>query len=173
MISEASLLLYNKESIMEKIASFAIDHLRLKPGIYVSRQDTFGDVTLTTFDLRFKAPNKEPVMDMPVCHTLEHLMATYIRSHKDWGKKTVYFGPMGCRTGCYVIFEGKLKSEDILPLIRETIDWILNFEGEVPGAAPADCGNWREHNLDMTKYESRLYAEVLKNAARENLYYPE
>jgi S-ribosylhomocysteine lyase len=158
---------------MEKIASFQMDHLRLKPGVYVSRTDRFRDTTLTTFDLRFKQPNREPVMDQPVLHTIEHLGATFLRSHKVWGPKVVYLGPMGCRTGFYLIFEGELKPEDILPPLREMLDWIEKFEGPIPGAAAADCGNWREHNLDMAKWEARLYAAVLRNPGKENLNYPE
>jgi S-ribosylhomocysteine lyase len=158
---------------MEKIASFQIDHIRLKPGLYVSRRDKFGSTVLTTFDLRFKQPNKEPVMDQPALHTIEHLGATFLRSHKTWSKRTVYFGPMGCRTGFYVIFEGNLKSEDVLPIIREMLDWIAASDGPIPGAAPAECGNWQEQNLDMAKWEARRYAKVLKNPAKENLNYPE
>jgi len=119
---------------MEKITSFQVDHLRLKPGVYVSRSDKFNGVILTTFDLRFKEPNKEPVMDQPAIHTIEHLCATFLRSHSKWSKKTVYFGPMGCRTGFYLIFEGEYKSIDILPLLNEMFDWIEKFEGEIPGA---------------------------------------
>ncbi len=157
---------------MELIASFQIDHERLLPGVYVSRQDTFNGTVITTFDLRFKMPNREPVMDMPVMHTLEHLCATYIRSQKEWADRVVYFGPMGCRTGCYVIFAGKLEPEDILPLLRGMLEWIEDFKGAIPGAAPAECGNYLEHNLNMAKYEARRYAEVLKNPAYENLHYP-
>ncbi|MDR0375997.1 MAG: S-ribosylhomocysteine lyase [Treponema sp.] len=157
---------------MEKIASFQVDHLRLKPGVYVSRQDRFGETALTTFDLRFKEPNKEPVMDQPALHTLEHLGATFLRSHKEWAERTVYFGPMGCRTGFYAIFEGTLESRDILPLLREMCAWILDVEGVIPGATPAECGNYLEQNLAMAKWETRRYAEMLKNPARENLHYP-
>jgi S-ribosylhomocysteine lyase len=158
---------------MEKIASFQVDHLRLKPGVFVSRRDRFGGTVLTTFDLRIKEPNQEPVLDMPALHTIEHLGATFLRSHKDWASRTVYFGPMGCRTGFYVIFEGDLKSEDVLPLIREMLDWILAFQGSIPGAAAAECGNWREQNLDMAKWEVRRYAATLKEPKKENLNYPE
>ncbi|MDR0553572.1 MAG: S-ribosylhomocysteine lyase [Treponema sp.] len=158
---------------MEKIASFQIDHLRLKPGIYVSRKDRFGGTILTTFDLRFKEPNQEPVIDMPALHTIEHLGATFLRSHKEWGSRVVYFGPMGCRTGCYLILEGELDSAGILPLIREMLDWIALFEGPIPGAAAAECGNWREQNLDMAHWEARRYAAILKNPGKENLNYPE
>ncbi|MDR2607567.1 MAG: S-ribosylhomocysteine lyase [Treponema sp.] len=157
---------------MEKIASFQIDHLRLKPGLYVSRIDRFGNAVLTTFDLRFKEPNKEPVIDQPALHTIEHLGATFLRSHPEWAKRTAYFGPMGCRTGFYFIAEGELKSADILPLIREMLDWVETFEGPIPGAAAAECGNWQEQNLNMAKWECRRYASVLKNPAEDRLNYP-
>jgi S-ribosylhomocysteine lyase len=157
---------------MEKIASFQVDHLRLKPGLYVSRQDRFGGTVLTTFDMRFKEPNKEPVIDVPALHTIEHLGATFLRSHKEWAERVVYFGPMGCRTGCYVIFEGELSSEDVLPLIREMLDWMQAFQGDIPGADPAECGNWLEQNLNMAKWEAARYAAVLKNPGKENLNYP-
>jgi S-ribosylhomocysteine lyase len=157
---------------MKKIASFQVDHLRLQPGLYVSRKDQFGGTVLTTFDLRLKKPNTEPVIDVPALHTIEHLGATFLRSHKDWADRVVYFGPMGCRTGCYLILEGDLSSEDVLPLVREMLDWITAFEGVVPGAEAAECGNWREQNLDMAKWEAERYASVLKNPARENLNYP-
>jgi S-ribosylhomocysteine lyase len=157
---------------MEKIASFQIDHLKLKPGAYVSRKDKFGDVVLTTFDLRFKEPNKEPVLDMPALHTIEHLCATFLRSHNDWQRKIVYFGPMGCRTGFYLILEGEYSSTDILPLLAEMYDWIDKFDSEIPGASPVECGNWREQNIDMAKWECRKYAALLKKANKENLEYP-
>jgi S-ribosylhomocysteine lyase len=158
---------------MEKIASFQIDHLRLKPGLYVSRKDRFGQTILTTFDLRLKEPNKEPVIDMPALHTIEHLGATFLRSHREWADRTVYFGPMGCRTGFYVILEGDRTSPEVLPLIREMLDWITAFEGPIPGAAAAECGNWQEQNLDMAKWEARRYAEVLKAPGADRLNYPQ
>jgi len=157
---------------MEKIASFQVDHLRLKPGAYVSRKDKFGQTILTTFDLRYKEPNKEPVMDQPALHTIEHLGATFLRSHEKWADKTVYFGPMGCRTGFYLIVEGDYSSADILPLLKEMYAWIEKFEGAIPGASAIECGNWREQNIDMAKLECRKYAALLKNASRENLEYP-
>jgi S-ribosylhomocysteine lyase len=157
---------------MEKIASFQVDHLRLLPGLYVSRKDKFGETTLTTFDLRFKQPNKEPVMDVPAIHTFEHLAATFFRSHSKWSPRTVYFGPMGCRTGFYLILEGNHNSEEILPLIYELLDWIEKFEGGIPGAHPAECGNYSEQNLGMAKWEAARYAALLKKAAKENLNYP-
>jgi S-ribosylhomocysteine lyase len=157
---------------MGKIASFQVDHLRLKPGVYVSRRDQFKDVVLTTFDLRFKEPNKEPVMDQPALHTIEHLCATFMRNHKEWGAKTVYFGPMGCRTGFYLILEGTYESPGILPLLIEMFDWVDKFEGPIPGAAPAECGNWRDQNLDMAKWECKRYYKMLKSPSKENLEYP-
>ncbi|MCL2442977.1 MAG: S-ribosylhomocysteine lyase [Treponema sp.] len=157
---------------MEKIASFQIDHLRLKPGVYVSRKDMYGSLVLTTFDLRYKEPNKEPVLDQPALHTIEHLCATFLRSHNNWSDKVIYFGPMGCRTGFYLILEGEHSSAGILPLLLELLDWIEKFEGNIPGASAVECGNWQEQNLDMAKYECRKYAALLRNAKKENLEYP-
>ncbi|MDR2729870.1 MAG: S-ribosylhomocysteine lyase [Treponema sp.] len=157
---------------MEKIASFQVDHLRLKPGLYVSRKDKFSGVVLTTFDLRFKEPNKEPVIDQPALHTIEHLGATFLRSHKDWNPKVVYFGPMGCRTGFYLILEGDYSSFDMLPLMNEMFDWVEKFDGPIPGASAAECGNWRDQNIDIAKWECRRYAELLSRGAKENLEYP-
>ncbi|MDR0669557.1 MAG: S-ribosylhomocysteine lyase [Treponema sp.] len=157
---------------MEKIASFQVDHLRLKPGVYVSRKDRAGSEVVTTFDLRFKEPNKEPVIDNPALHTIEHLGATFLRSHKDWAARTVYFGPMGCRTGFYVIFSGDLGSRDILPVLGEMLDWIEAFSGPIPGARPEECGNWSEQNLDMAKWECRRWAAFVRAPRDENLNYP-
>ena len=157
---------------MKKIASFTIDHQQLKPGLYVSRKDKYCDTVITTFDLRYKEPNKEPVMDQPALHTIEHLGATFLRSHNEWQNKIVYFGPMGCRTGFYLILEGDYKSKDILPLLKEMFEWVDQFEGEIPGASAVECGNWREQNIDMAKWECRRYASVLRNAGKENLEYP-
>lgn len=158
---------------MEKIASFTIDHLRLKRGIYVSRIDRFGGTVLTTFDLRMKEPNNEPVMDVPATHTLEHLGATFLRSHNQWKDKTVYFGPMGCRTGMYMILEGELESRTVLPLVQEFLQWVLDYRGEVPGASAKECGNWQDHNLEMAQYEARKFlAEIVAHPRAENLSYP-
>lgn len=157
---------------MEKIASFTVDHIRLKPGVFVSRMDSFGETVITTFDLRFKRPNKEPVIDMPALHTIEHLAATFLRSDPVWGKKIVYFGPMGCRTGFYLILEGMLKPEDIVPVLIEMLEYIQSFQGKIPGASESECGNFREHNIDMARYEASKYEAVLKNASKENLNYP-
>jgi S-ribosylhomocysteine lyase len=157
---------------MEKITSFQVDHLRLKPGLYVSRKDKFENTALTTFDLRYKEPNREPVLDQPALHTIEHLCATFLRSHEKWSKKIVYFGPMGCRTGFYLILEGDYKSADIIPLMQEMYDWIERFTGDIPGASAAECGNWREQNIDMAKLECRKYCAILKNPSKGNLEYP-
>ncbi len=145
---------------MEKIASFTIDHLKLEPGLYVSRIDKQGDLFVTTFDLRITAPNKEPVIDVPALHTIEHLAATYLRNStsKD---KIVYFGPMGCRTGCYLIMFGKLSSEDVFSLVLDMCDFIIGYEGEIPGASPAECGNYSEQNLSMAKYYIKKYKQSL------------
>jgi S-ribosylhomocysteine lyase len=157
---------------MEKVTSFQVDHMRLKPGVYVSRKDKFKDIMLTTFDLRYREPNKEPVLDQPAIHTIEHLCATFLRSHKEWSSKIVYFGPMGCRTGFYLILEGEYKSKDIQPLLLEMYTWIDGFNGAIPGATAEECGNWREQNIDMAKFECRNYAALIKKSKKENFEYP-
>ena len=156
---------------MEKIASFQVNHLTLVPGIYVSRRDKVGNETLTTFDLRMTRPNKEPVMNTAEVHTLEHLGATFLRNHPVWKDRVIYFGPMGCRTGCYLVMFGNLDSEDIYDLVMDLCDFIIGFEGEIPGAAPEQCGNYQEQNLDMAKYYIRKYRDSLKKD--RNLVYPE
>ena len=130
---------------MKKIESFTIDHLKLLPGIYVSRKDKIDNVTLTTFDIRVTRPNVEPVMENGAIHTIEHLVATFLRSHELWQDKVIYFGPMGCRTGFYLILAGDLKSDDIFELMKETFDFVLTFEGEIPGATDIECGNYQDH----------------------------
>jgi len=158
---------------MEKIASFTVDHLRLVPGVYVSRVDQVAGNPITTFDLRMTRPNKEPVMNTAEVHTIEHLGATFLRNHRDYASKTLYFGPMGCRTGFYLILAGSYKSKDIVPLLKEMYTFMAEFEGEVPGAAAKDCGNYLDMNLPMAKYLSKKYlTEVLENITDEQLNYP-
>lgn len=159
---------------MRKIESFTVDHLRLKRGIYVSRKDLVKDEVITTFDLRMKEPNNEPVINTAELHTIEHLGATFLRNHPIYDEKTVYFGPMGCRTGYYVIFKGDLKSDDIVDIIKEMFDFIRNYEGEVPGADPKSCGNYLDMNLNMARYEAdKYYREVLMQLTEDNLNYPQ
>lgn len=150
---------------MEKIASFTIDHSRLLPGLYVSRRDAHHGCETTTFDLRFTAPGREPVMDMPAIHTIEHLGATYLRSgaRRD---EMIYFGPMGCRTGFYLIMFGSLTAEEIMPLVLDMCHFIGAYAGEIPGARPKECGNWQEQNLNMAKYYVSRYHKELLLAAR-------
>ena len=158
---------------MEKIASFTIDHIKLQPGIYVSRKDRVGVETLTTFDLRMTSPNEEPVMNTAEMHTIEHLAATYLRNHPEWKERVIYFGPMGCRTGFYLILAGDLTSHGIVMLIQDMYRFIADFEGEVPGASAKDCGNYLDMNLPMAKFIARKYlTEVLNNISEERLTYP-
>lgn len=158
---------------MEKIASFTIDHLRLRPGLYVSRKDRIGAETVTTFDLRITAPNIEPVMNTAEVHAVEHLGATYLRNDPVWKDRVVYFGPMGCRTGFYLLLSGDLASEDVLPLVADTFRFIRDFSGEIPGASAKDCGNYLDMNLPMAQFYARRYVSVLETAAPETLRYPE
>ena len=155
---------------MERIASFSIDHLNLFEGLYVSRKDQRGEVTVTTFDLRMTCPNREPVMDMPALHTIEHLGATYLRNSAE-KDEVVYFGPMGCRTGCYLLLFGDRTAESTLPLVLSMCDFILAFEGEIPGAKPEECGNFSEQNLSMAKFYIKKYKDAL--VAHKRLAYPE
>ena len=158
---------------MDKIPSFTIDHERLLRGIYVSRKDTVGGETVTTFDIRMKEPNREPALHPGAIHTIEHLAATYLRNHPQWRDRIVYWGPMGCLTGNYLLMRGNLTSRDILPLMIETFQFIASYEGEVPGTAPRDCGNYLLHDLPMARWESRKYLEeTLLKATEENLQYP-
>lgn len=157
---------------MEKIASFTVNHLTLLPGVYVSRKDNVGNETITTFDLRMTRPNFEPVMNTAEIHTLEHLGATFLRNHEGYKEKVVYFGPMGCRTGFYLVLAGDYESKEIVPLVREMYDFMMNFEGEVPGATARDCGNYLDMNLNMAKYVAKkYYDEVLCNITDERLVY--
>lgn len=144
---------------METIKSFTVDHKRLLPGVYVSRKDSTGHDVVTTFDIRMTRPNFEPVMNTAEIHTLEHLGATFLRNHEEWGDKIIYFGPMGCRTGFYLLLAGDYESEDIISLLREMFNFICHFEGEIPGAAPEACGNYLDQNLPMAKYLAEKYLD--------------
>ena len=158
---------------MEKIPSFTIDHIRLKRGIYVSRQDEVGGEVITTFDVRMKEPNREPALSPSAIHTMEHLAATFLRNHPQWANRIVYWGPMGCLTGNYLIVKGDVTSEDVLPLMRETFAFVASFEGEVPGATARDCGNYLLMNLPEARWEARKYlTEVLDVITPENMSYP-
>lgn len=148
---------------MNTIESFKINHLNLMPGIYVSRKDRMNDCTVTTFDLRITAPNREPVMDVPAIHTIEHLAATYLRN-STYGNKIVYFGPMGCRTGFYLLMFGNLASRDVFNLVTNMCDFIISYEGKIPGATPIECGNYSEQNLNMAKYYMTRYKKSLTEA---------
>lgn len=159
---------------MEKITSFTINHLKLLPGVYVSRKDPAGGAVITTFDLRMTRPNCEPVMNTAEMHAIEHLGATFLRNHPVYGNKVIYFGPMGCRTGFYLLLCGDFESVDIVPLLTEMFEFIRDYEGEIPGASPRDCGNYLDMNLPMAKYLARKYLdEVLCDISEERLTYPE
>lgn len=159
---------------MEKITSFTINHLELLPGIYVSRKDHAGAATVTTFDIRMTRPNFEPVMNTAEVHTIEHLGATFLRNHPAYQNLVLYFGPMGCRTGFYLLLTGDVTSADIVPLVTEMFEFIRDYEGDVPGASARDCGNYLDMNLPMTKYlADRFLTEVLYGITDEHLTYPE
>ena len=161
---------------MEKITSFTIDHNKLQPGVYVSRKDQVEGGMVTTFDLRMTSPNEEPVMNTAEMHTIEHLGATFLRNQGTFGKKCIYFGPMGCRTGFYLLLAGDYQSADILPLMVEMYEFIRDFQGEVPGASPKDCGNYLDMNLGMARYLAGKYLEVLYHVDQfpeSRLVYPE
>lgn len=158
---------------MKKIESFQVNHIDLKRGIYVSRKDVVGKNIVTTFDIRMKQPNREPVINTAENHAIEHIGATFLRNHSIYDSLTVYFGPMGCRTGFYVIFKGDLTSQDVVGIVKEMFQFIMNFEGDVPGADPMSCGNYLDMNLPMAKFEAaKFYNEVLLNLTEENLNYP-
>ena len=159
---------------MEKIASFQVNHLTLVPGVYVSRRDKVGSETLTTFDLRMTNPNEEPVMNTAEMHAMEHLGATFLRNHPVFGSRIIYFGPMGCRTGFYLLLAGDYESTDIVNLMIEMYEFIRDFEGEIPGASAKDCGNYLDMNLPMAKWLARKYLdEVLYDITPDRLHYPE
>ena len=159
---------------MEKITSFTIDHIKLQPGVYVSRKDKVGENTITTFDLRMTSPNEEPVMNTAEVHTIEHLAATFLRNHKDYKDKTIYFWPMGCRTGFYLLLAGDYTSKEIVPLMVELYEFIRDFKDEVPGASPKDCGNYLDMNLGMANYLAKQFLDnVLYHITEDRLVYPE
>lgn len=158
---------------MEKITSFTIDHIQLQPGLYVSRKDKVGTETVTTFDLRLTKPNDEPVMNTAEVHTIEHLAATYLRNEPTWKDKVLYFGPMGCRTGFYLLLTGDYSSKDVVPLVLDCFRFIRDYRGKVPGASPKDCGNYLDMNLSMANYRGRKYAALLENIDESRLIYPE
>ncbi len=157
---------------MKPIASFTINHLTLLPGVYVSRKDAVGDSVVTTFDLRVTQPNAEPVMNTAEVHTMEHLAATFLRNHEEFGSRIVYFGPMGCRTGFYLLLAGDYESADILPLLRELFAFIRDYKDEVPGASAIECGNYLDMNLPMANYYAKRYLEVLEHITPERTVYP-
>ena len=159
---------------MEKITSFTIDHIKLTPGLYVSRKDAAGETPITTFDIRITNPNEEPVLNTAEIHTIEHLAATFLRNHAEYGSKTLYFGPMGCRTGFYLLLIGDYESRDILPLMKEMFAFIASYQDEVPGACAKDCGNYLDMNLPMANYLAKKYlTEVLDHITDDRLVYPE
>ena len=159
---------------MEKITSFTIDHIKLQPGVYVSRKDPVGGEVITTFDLRMTSPNEEPVMNTAEIHAIEHLGATFLRNHKEYDSKTLYFGPMGCRTGFYLLLTGDYMSRDIVPLMKEMFTFVRDFKDEVPGACAKDCGNYLDMNLPMANWlANRFLNEVLENISDAQLIYPE
>ena len=158
---------------MEKITSFTIDHIKLQPGLYVSRKDKVGAETVTTFDLRLTSPNEEPVMNTAEMHTIEHLAATFLRNETNWKEKVLYFGPMGCRTGFYLLLTGDLSSRDVLELVKNCFRFVADFRGEVPGANAKDCGNYLDMNLPMANHWGAKYAALLENITPDRLTYPE
>lgn len=158
---------------MEKIASFTVNHLTLLPGVYVSRVDRIGAEAVTTFDLRMTAPNREPVMNTAEVHTIEHLGATFLRNEPRWKDRVIYFGPMGCRTGFYLLLAGKLSAREVLPLVTDCFRFIRDYRDAVPGASPRDCGNYLDMNLSMANYLADRYVRVLEQITPERLTYPE
>ncbi|MBQ7769109.1 MAG: S-ribosylhomocysteine lyase [Oscillospiraceae bacterium] len=158
---------------MEKITNFTIDHVKLQPGLYVSRKDKVGAETVTTFDLRLTSPNEEPVMNTAEMHTIEHLAATFLRNEPTWKEKVLYFGPMGCRTGFYLLLAGDLTSRDALELVKNCFRFVADFRGEVPGASAKDCGNYLDMNLPMANYWGTKYAALLESITPDRLTYPE
>lgn len=157
---------------MEKIASFTVDHILLQPGLYVSRKDSVGAETVTTFDLRLTSPNDEPVMNTGEVHTIEHLAATYLRNEPQWKDSIIYFGPMGCRTGFYLILAGDISSRQVLPLVRDCFSFISGYTGDIPGASAKDCGNYLDMNLPMARFWANRYCKLLSDIDESRLEYP-
>ena len=158
---------------MEKITSFTIDHIKLQPGLYVSRKDKVGAETITTFDLRLTKPNEEPVLNTAEVHTIEHLAATYLRNDKQWKDRVIYFGPMGCRTGFYLLLAGDYESKDVVELVLNCFRFVRDFRGEVPGASAEDCGNYLDMNVSMANYWGARYVRLLETIDESRLVYPE
>lgn len=159
---------------MDKIASFKVNHMNLLTGVYVSRQDRIGELTITTFDLRFTRPNFEKVMETAGIHTIEHMGATFLRNHPKWKDSVIYFGPMGCRTGFYLILVGELAPADIIPVLREMAEYVAGYEGDIPGYSPKDCGNYLDNDLAAAKlYMAKFAKEVLENPTGDRMIYPE
>ena len=158
---------------MEKITSFTIDHIRLQPGLYVSRKDRVGSETVTTFDLRLTKPNEEPVLNTAEVHTIEHLAATFLRNEPSWKDRVLYFGPMGCRTGFYLLLAGDLTAPEVLPLVTDCFRFVRDYQGEVPGASAKDCGNYLDMNLPMANYWGKRYVSLLETITPDRLTYPE
>lgn len=173
-LSNVQYMLWRGRNLMEKITSFTIDHIKLQPGVYVSRKDHAGSEVITTFDLRMTSPNEEPVMNTAEVHTIEHLGATFLRNHPVYGGRTIYFGPMGCRTGFYLLLAGDYISRDIVPLMVEMYEFIRDYKGQVPGASPKDCGNYLDMNLGMANLLAKRYLDqVLYHITDDRLNYPE
>ena len=157
---------------MKNIASFTIDHTKLLPGIYVSREDTVAGNIITTFDLRVCTPNTDEVMNTGAIHAAEHIIATFLRNHPHWEDKVIYFGPMGCRTGFYLILADQYTSEEVLPLVLECFQFVANYSGAIPGASAVECGNYRDMDLEMANEYAKTYCDVLTNITIDRLVYP-
>lgn len=158
---------------MQKIESFEVNHLKLLPGVYVSRKDEVAGNVLTTFDIRMTQPNEEPVMDTASIHTIEHLGATFLRNHNEYAEQVIYFGPMGCRTGFYLILAGNFQSKDIVDLLIDMYHYIVKFKGDIPGATPEECGNYSDQDLETAKVRSKKYLDILKDIEEDRLIYSE
>ena len=158
---------------MDLIPSFSVDHTKIVPGIFESRVDTLGSETVTTFDVRLKRPNAEPEIAPAAMHTIEHVVATYLRNHPDWKDKLIYWGPMGCLTGFYIIVKGRPAAADMYPIVLKAFRYMSEYEGDVPGATPENCGKYLMHDLPMAKWEAKKYVEYLLSADKSRIFeYP-